>query len=156
MTTKDKETAEILRLYAVQDELVRELGHVWGCYRAEQAQTHRMSHALRHFTRQWLLWPPRFIWAGFGLKIGRKGIKKSRLRPWKWYSRHGAEAWYGVIQYIRLGPVIVELGRRDDLNADYDAAIRIFRQLYDGAGDSGRQQAQEILRRANHSASRPA
>lgn len=66
--------------------------------------------------RSWLKWPPRLRldWDAFGGAFARGRWPWQ----WSWVSRHGSVRWYGTVQYLRFGPLILQLGERPDWERD--------------------------------------
>lgn len=111
----DEQQRRIRELEHTQAELAREVEAAWRAFYQEQGVTRAQHHAGRAIAERRLVWPVRLLWRGFGFEIGWRGIRRKPFHSRAWCSRHGAQYPYGVVQYLRFGPVIVELGRDEAL-----------------------------------------
>lgn len=149
-------TAEVLRLYEVQEELVGSLTHQAHLYFHEQAFTHLHHNKLSLICRR-RPWPRfRVFWRWSGnrwpVQRTRKGWK---LTPrWRFFTRHWAEEWYGLIEYLNIGPICVEVGRDPALERVIQPAYLAFSKLTEDSRERGAAYAQDVLRRANERAGR--
>lgn len=90
-------------------------------------------------------WPVRLLWGGWPTRlhldrIGRPGNGAA------WIARWSADQWYAVLQYVRIGPVILELGRRPDLDAAREQELALFRRLHGSARPNAEQRLASLRR----------
>ncbi|WP_295822585.1 hypothetical protein [uncultured Deinococcus sp.] len=105
--------AEVLQLAQVQ--LVQQLEAAYASlYRTQRY--HDASHrTCRLLAERRLVWPIRLHVVGWPWPwIGGRPVLSIRHAFW---SRHGVRQWYGVVQVVRLGWLLIELGRDPALDA---------------------------------------
>ncbi|MCD0160086.1 hypothetical protein IHN63_02070 [Deinococcus sp. 6YEL10] len=120
-TIRDALEAELLRTYQQNIEL--------------ESTLRLARHERRLLKPQPARWPVRVLWGGWPVPY-RPGRP---IRPGtgaSWFDQHGSEEWYATIRYVRIGPVILELGRRPALDEARQSELDFFHRVHRSARDS--------------------
>lgn len=121
MSAQQSDALEIFRLSNVRDTLMGDLKQSLIRERQQSAQAQLSMKQCSLLGKQKRLWPIRLFW-----NLPPRGFRGDLLRP---FSSWGISQWYGSIRMFRFGPLILEIGRDDVLNAKATELHQLYKRL---------------------------